>query len=211
MSSSFLILYGAGGHGKVLADALWGNGAFRILGFIDDARTGEHAGYPILGGRSSLEQYRGQDVQCIVSIGDCAVRAGVQEALEHNGFRIASVFHPSATVARSARIGPGSVVLAHAVIGPDVVLGKGCIVNTGASVDHDCSVGSYVHIAPGVHIAGGVRIGEQTLIGIGSCVRELCCIGSHVTIGAGAAVVTDVGDHAVALGVPAKAHAAVLR
>lgn len=207
MTSLPIILYGAGGHGKVLADALEGSAAYQMIGFIDDVRTGEHVGYPILGGREILEELRSKGVHCIVSIGDCADRAKIQGMMERKGFPIATVLHSTATIARSAQLGSGCSILAHAVIGPDVVMGKGCIVNTGASVDHDCIMDAYVHVAPGAHIAGGVRIGQQTFVGIGSSVRELCHIGSFAVIGAGAAVVSDFGDHVVALGVPAIARA----
>ncbi|OIO54304.1 hypothetical protein AUJ46_03105 [Candidatus Peregrinibacteria bacterium CG1_02_54_53] len=206
MASLPLILFGAGGHGKVVADAAAGN--WRVFGFIDDARTGEHGGYPILGNQKALEKLKEEGVHCIVSIGGCAARAKVQQMLEDMGFPMAIVIHPSAAISQSARIGAGSAILAQTVVGPDAVLGKGCIVNTSASVDHDCSVGDYTHIAPGAHIAGGVKIGTQTFIGIGSSVRELSSIGNHVVIGAGAAVVTDFGDGITALGVPAVARKA---
>lgn len=202
-----LLLFGAGGHGKVVADAAE-NGGFRIVGFIDDARTGNHAGYPILGGRNVLEKLKDEGVRCIVSIGDCIRRAEMQEMLEQKGLTMVTVIHPSATIAKSARIGPGSAILAQAVVGPDAILDKGCIVNTCASVDHDCSIGAYAHIAPGAHLAGGVTIGTKSFVGIGSSVREYCCVGNHTVIGAGAAVITDIGDHMVALGVPAVAHSA---
>lgn len=196
-----LILFGAGGHGKVVADAA--AGSWRVLGFIDDARTGEHGGYPILGTQKALEKLKKEGAHCIVSIGDCAARAKVQQMLEDMGFSLATVIHPSAVVSKSARIGAGSAILAQVSVGPDAVLGKGCVVNTCASVDHDCAVGDYTHIAPGAHVAGGVTIGAQTFVGIGSSVREYCSIGSHVIVGAGAAVVTDFGDAVTVLGVPA--------
>ncbi|MDO8468843.1 MAG: acetyltransferase [Candidatus Peribacter sp.] len=196
-----LVLFGAGGHGKVVADAAAGN--WRVIGFIDDTRTGEHGGYPILGNQKALEHLKKEGAHCIVSIGDCAGRAKTQEMLEKMGFTMATVIHPSATVSKSARIAAGSAVLAQTTVGPDAVLGKGCIVNTCASVDHDCAVGDYTHIAPGAHVAGGVTIGTQTFVGIGSCVREYCSIGSRVVVGAGAAVVTDFGDDVTVLGVPA--------
>lgn len=198
-----VILYGAGGHGKVLADAIGLDPTCTLLGFIDDSRSGDVLGYPILGGMEALEKLMKQGVHCIVAIGDCAGRAKIQAMLEEKGFGMATVIHPSATISRSARIGAGSAILAHANVGPDAELGKGCIVNTGASVDHDCMIADFTHIAPGAHVAGGVRIGRQTFVGIGSSVRELCTIGSNVTIGAGAAVVSNIPNAVTALGVPA--------
>lgn len=205
VSTQSLVLFGAGGHGKVVADAA-ALGPYRVLGFIDEAKAGEHGSIPIIGDAAAVDRLREEGAHFIVAIGDCARRARVQAMLEAKGCTLATVIHPSASVARSACIGPGSAVLAQAVVGPDATLGRGCIVNTCASVDHECSVGDFTHVAPGAHVAGGVKIGTETFVGIGSCIREYRSVGSHVIIGAGAAVVSNFGDHVTILGVPGAVH-----
>lgn len=109
------------------------------------------------------------DAYTFIAIGDNATRKRI--ALEHEGMRPAALFgfliHPSAQVSTSARIGPGTVVMAYAIIAADAVVGKHCIINHGATVDHDCIIGDYAHIAPGAHLCGNVEVGEGALVGVG--------------------------------------------
>jgi UDP-perosamine 4-acetyltransferase len=200
-----LILYGAGGHGKVVADLVEKLGAFKVAGFLDDSRTGEFYGYPVLG--------RGEDAALLVkkgvklaiaTVGNCLHRKRLHEALSRAGFELAVAVHPSAVVARGAVLGPGTVIMPGTVVGPDVRIGQGCVVNTGAVIDHDCVLDDFVHVGPGASLSGEVRVGEGTLLGTGSSVRQGVSIGCWSMIGVGAAVVSDMPDRVVAVGVPAK-------
>jgi len=201
-----IVLYGAGGHGKVVADAVEREGRFAIAGFLDDRATGDCFGISVLGGRDLIPTLKGKGIDgAIVSIGAGDVRQSVQRRLKEAGLGIVTICHPSAQVARGASIGEGTVLMPGAVVGPDAVVGEGCIINTSATVDHDCTIGAFTHIAPGAHLAGGVRIGAHTHIGIGSSVKEEVTIGSNVMIGAGSVVIDHLPDNCTAYGVPAKA------
>ena len=189
-----MILYGAGGHGKVIKEIIEASGG-QVEAFVDD--------------NLSLEEYDGKRVyhsadgfeQIIVSIGVNATRKKIVEKLNcHFGVAI----HPSAVVSPSEKIGEGTVVMAGAVINAGAVIGKHCIINTGASVDHECVLGDYVHIAPHAALCGQVHVGEGTLMGVGSCAIPCMKIGSWTTVGAGAAVVGDVPDGVTVVGNPAR-------
>jgi sugar O-acyltransferase (sialic acid O-acetyltransferase NeuD family) len=114
------------------------------------------------------------------------------------------VIHPSAWVDPSARLAPGVLVCAGAVIQADASIGRHAIVNTGASVDHDSVIGDYVHVAPGARLGGNVKVGEGALLGVGSAFLPDVRVGAWATVGAGAAVVRDVPDGVIARGVPAR-------
>lgn len=114
-----------------------------------------------------------------------------------------TLIHPNATVADSAQIGVGSVVMAGAVINPYAKLGKGCIVNTCDSVDHDCEVRDYVHVAVGAHLCGTVSIGEYTWVGAGATVSNNISICPECMIGAGAVVVKNIEEAGAYVEVPA--------
>lgn len=202
-----IIIYGAGGHGKVIADITRNNKNFEILGFIDDNKEKKKTilGYPILGTRKNLFslQQKGYK-QIVIAIGDNKIRRKIARKLKKQGFIFPSLLHPEATVASDVKIGKGTVIMAGAVINSGTKIGDHVIINTGATVDHDNWVRSGAHIAPGVHLGGGVKVGEKTLIGIGAGVRECCSIGSNCIVGMGATVVNDVSNNTKVVGTPAK-------
>jgi sugar O-acyltransferase (sialic acid O-acetyltransferase NeuD family) len=175
-----------------------------VAGFIDDLhpeRAGEvFCGAPVLQASDDLSAER---PVIALGIGDCHARLGRLKTLLDLGCTAPVLVHPRAVVAQSATLGPGSQVIAGAVINPEARLGMAVIVNTGATVDHDCLIEDGVHLAPGVHLAGNVTVGEGTFIGIGAVVTPGIRIGRHCTIGAGSVVIRDLPDSATAYGVPA--------
>jgi sugar O-acyltransferase (sialic acid O-acetyltransferase NeuD family) len=203
MTDSILVL-GAGGHGKVVADCALSCGLM-VAGFIDDAASPslQVLGIPVLGPLSELPRLRAADGAVVVAIGDGPTRIALIEHCRSIGLRTPTLIHPSSTVSRFASLGEGTVVLAQAAVNAGARLGLGVIVNTGATVDHDCAVADGVHVCPGAHLAGNVRVGRCSWIGVGSSVKQGIVIGSSAVVGAGAAVVSDVPDGATVVGVPA--------
>lgn len=184
-----IVIYGAGGHGKVVADVVEKQGIYELVGFVDDARKDKVFGIPVVGTCADLESLRGRGIEFAVSaVGDAEVREMTDNRLLAAGFTLCAAIHPSAQIARGARIGEGSVVMPGAVVGPDVVLGRSCIINTCSSVDHDCVLGSYVHVAPGAHLCGEVHVGSHALVGAGATALPGTRIGEKVTVAAGAVV-----------------------
>lgn len=201
-----LILFGAGGHAKVVLDAL--NSAGRdVLGLIDDdpAATGRMIlAAPVLGTRDVLaREHRGAGI--VPAIGVNGARAALLDWLAQGGFAVAGAIHPRATIGAGVELGDGCFLAAGAVVNPDTRIGAGAIVNTCASVDHDCRIGRAVHIAPGARLCGGVTIGDETLIGTGTVVIPGIRIGARAVIGAGSVVIRDVPDGARVAGNPARA------
>ena len=111
-----------------------------------------------------------QEQGTIIAVGDN--RARKREAESRSGESWAYLIHPSATVASSALIGMGTVIMAGAVVQARACLGQHCIVNSGATVDHDCVLADFVHIAPGAHLCGSVRVGEGAMVGTGVAVAQ---------------------------------------
>ena len=202
-----VIIAGAGGHGKVVCDALLAGGFPQadLVGFVDDspAVTGRTVmGFPVL---ESLEAGRlDRSVRIALGIGNNSARRRQFERAVALGYEPFTVVHPRAVIGRGCVLGRGVVVFANVVINPDTEIGDNVILNTGCSVDHDCRIGAHSHIAPGARLAGGVIIGEETLIGIGSSILPGVSIGPGCVIGAGAAVIEDIEPGCVAVGVPAR-------
>lgn len=204
MSKGNLII-GAGGHGKVVADALVSAG-MSLIGFVDDDPkiTGKKVlNFPVLGKIDQWLEFNAEGI--VIAIGNNYIRRSIREKTETQGRpNWITVIHPRATVSNTVKLGIGTVILAGAIVNPDTEIGQHAIINTGATIDHDCKVGDYVHIAPGVHLAGGVQIGDNTLIGIGSAIIPGLHVGNDTTVGAGAVITRDVPASVTARGVPAR-------
>lgn len=200
-----LAILGAGGHGKVVADAALGQGWARVT-FFDDAWPERSAAgpWPVQGDTAALMDRAAGFQGVVVAIGDNRTRlAKTQKLLAHDA-EVATVVHPAATVSQWATLGRGTVVGAGAAVNVDAVVGQACIVNTGATVDHDCRLGDGVHVCPGANLGGAVEVGEAGWIGIGAAVRHGVHLGHDVTVGAGAAVVSDISAGLTVVGIPAK-------
>lgn len=203
MSKSLLIL-GAGGHGRVVADTAEAAGWSDVAFLDDDLASAQGLAWPVLGPLAELVHHAPSFNDVIVAIADAQCRQSFIARVEAGHGNLATVISPAASVSVRASIEPGCVVLAGAVVQAGAQLGVGCIVNTAATVDHDCVLGRYVHVAPGAHLAGAVTVGQGSWIGIGSTVNDGLVIGQQCVVGAGAAVVTHVDDGATVVGVPAR-------
>lgn len=204
-----LVIWGASGHARVVADIVRLAGEFRIAGFIDNvdpSRRGEEfCGARVLGGREQLQQLHEQGIgHVIMAFGNCRARVDLAREAREYGFQLATAIHPRAVIASDVRIGGGTVVMAGTVINPGTVLGENVIINTSASVDHDCVVEDGVHIGPGAHLGGGVVVRTRSWIGIGASIKDKITIGRDTIVGAGAVVLKDIPDEVVAYGVPAR-------
>jgi sugar O-acyltransferase (sialic acid O-acetyltransferase NeuD family) len=200
-----LLIIGAGGHGKVVADTALLLG-WDTVAFLDDrvATLRSPLGLPIVGTVGDLRA-QGAAFSCaIVAIGDAKLRLELTDRCRRSGLEVVSIVHPMAFVSKFASVGSGSVAFAQSAINADVKVGTACIVNTGATIDHDCIIGDGVHICPGAHLAGNVRVGNRSWIGIAATIRQGTTIGCDATVGAGAVVVANVADGATVVGVPAK-------
>lgn len=197
-----LVIIGASGHGKVIADIAVKCGYKDIVFLDDNENVKECAGFPVKGTTANVKEYQKWDF--IVAIGDAVVRENIYKNLEKHSFKIVSLIHPDAVISRRVNIGKGTVVMAGAVINSDTTIGKGCIVNTGASVDHDGVVEDFVHISVGAHVAGTVHIGLRTWIGAGAIILNNLNVCTDCMVGAGAVVIKNLDQPGTYIGVPAK-------
>ena len=206
MTRPRILLLGAGGHGKAMADLLLAHGGFEIAGFVDAApKTSQVLGLPVLGDESLLVALAGQGIALAhAAVGTNVQRLAAAGRLRAAGFALPSLIHPAALIGHGAWIGEGAAILARAVIGPEAEIGALALINTGAIVEHDCVVAEAAHIGPGAVLAGGVRVGAGALIGAGAVVRPGMTIGAGAVIGAGAAVVETIPPGARVAGVPAR-------
>lgn len=190
-------IYGAGGHGKVVLDAMQSANQ-PCNGFIDNKIMQNWCDLPVIN-EHALEN----EDYIHLAIGDGAVRQKIAAA--HPLRTYFSIFHPAAILAKSADISnQGVFVAAGAVIGPGAIIGDHTIINHGAIVDHDCKVGKFCHIAPNSVLGGSVEIGNNVLLGAGAVVLPGLTICDNVVVGAGAVVTGNISTPQTVIGIPAK-------
>ena len=200
-----LILIGAGGHGRDVADAALAAGRI-VVGFLDDdpeLHGTSIFGSPVLGGLERLSSH--PSIGVVISLSAPASKRRIDDRVRAAGARLAEpIVHPAATVSRFAVLDDGVVVLAGAVIQAGARIGRSAYVHTASSISHDVRIEAYASLHPGVQIGGGASIGEGCFVGIGAVVLPGVRIGSGTTIGAGAVVLRDLPGEVTAVGVPAR-------
>ncbi len=196
-----VIIIGAGGHGKVVADIIRLNGD-TVYGFLDDKEPEVLPGFPVIGRVNLINTLDNKAFCFFVAIGNNKIRQTIMESYYKVEWYTA--IHPSAVIADDTEIGTGTAVMANAVVNSGSKIGRGVIINTAATVDHDNIIGDFVHISPGAHLAGTVHIGDRCWIGIGANVINNIDICDTCIIGAGAVVVKEIKDNGTYVGVPAR-------
>lgn len=197
-----VIIIGASGHGKVVADIVQKSGD-RVIGFLDDnSDIGKvFIGFPVLGTVNDYRKYREQEIQFVIAIGNAEIRERIAQKLD--GARWYTAIHPTAAISDiDVEISAGTVVMANAVINTGTRIGKHCIINSGAVVEHDNRISDFVHISVGAKLAGTVSVGKSSWIGIGATVSNNVDICANCMIGAGAVVIRDIRDTGTYVGVP---------
>lgn len=194
-----VIIIGAGGHGKVVADIIRKSGD-TVLGFLDDGREKgtEVYGASVLGNVKDALEFT--DAEFVIAIGNNSVR----KVLSQMPLKYYTAIHPSAVIAEGAELGEGCMVTAGAVINSDAKVGRHSIINTCSVIEHDCFVADFAHVSPGAVICGTAKIGEGAWIGAGAVVKNNLLVCDGALVGAGAAVVKDITEQGVYAGVPAK-------
>ncbi|MDF2943785.1 MAG: sugar O-acyltransferase, sialic acid O-acetyltransferase NeuD family protein [Herbinix sp.] len=199
-----LLIIGAGGHGRVVADIALKMNQWKQINFLDDdIKLNPFVGIDVIGTSSEALQFV-KDYNIFVAVGNNKIREKIVFQLENAGASIPILIHPSAIIGVQVDIGAGSVIMAGTVINCCCNIGKGVIVNTGATVDHGNVIEDYVHISPGVHTAGTVEIGKYSWIGIGATISNNLKICDESIVGAGAVIISDIIIPGTYIGVPAR-------
>lgn len=200
-----LLVLGAGGHGKVVAETAQIMNKWSEIAFLDDRDCINNViGIPVIGKLNDYLTLSGEYDYAFVAFGDNKLRLNWIEKLEQAGFLVPSLIHPSSIISKTANISCGTIILAGTIINSSASIGVGCIINTAASLDHDSIIENGVHISPGVSIGGTVRIGSYTWVCIGANISNNIKIGCDSIIAAGATVIKDVPSDVMVAGVPAE-------
>lgn len=201
-----VVIIGAGGHAKVIADIIEKSGD-EVIGFLDDNLNIQgniiFDGKRVIGTTKEEDVNKFKDKYFVIAIGSNRVRKLISE--KYQDLIWYTAIHPNAVIANEVEIEEGTVVMAGAIVNPGTKIGKHCIINTSVSVDHDNIIEDFVHISPGSHLAGTVTVKECTWICAGVTVINNITIGKNNTIGAGATVIRNIEEeNSTYIGVPVK-------
>jgi UDP-perosamine 4-acetyltransferase len=203
-----VVIIGAGGHARVVLDILRYNHEIKVVGFINKFVKHPNEkidGIPIIGDTSVLPKLIKKGIKnFIVAVGDNKIRASYFKRLIQMGMVPINAIHPTAIIAKNAKIGRGVVVAAGSIICPEARIGNNVIINTGAIVEHHDVIEDHVHIAPGIKSSGDVTVGTGSFIGVGTTIIQKIRIGRNVVVGAGSVIIRDVPDNTVVVGVPTR-------
>ncbi|MBE0492585.1 MAG: acetyltransferase [Sulfurospirillum sp.] len=189
-----IYIYGASGHGLVVADIAKACGYEDII-FVDDADN-EYL---------SFEDIKSEkNIPIAFGVGNNQIRAELFEKVKSNGLKTPSLIHPSAVISPSAKIGDATIVMPNVVINAKATIGDSAILNSGCIVEHECVIEDFVHISPNVALGGAVKVGKFTHVGIGSNVIQGVMIGQNTIIGGGSVVIRNIEDNQKVAGVPVK-------
>lgn len=202
-----VVIIGAGGHAKVIADII-DKSKDIVIGFLDDNKTKgdiivKEEQYKVIGRIDDCRkiQLESPEIEFVIAIGNNKVRKQIAERYENLKFYTA--IHPSSQIALDVEIGEGTVVMANASINTSVKIGKHCIINTGTIIEHDNILKDYVHISPNATLCGTVEIGGLTHVGAGATIRNNIKICDNCVVGVGSVVVKDIKQYGTYIGVPA--------
>ena len=201
-----VVIIGAGGHAKVIADIILKSGD-NVYGFLDDNKdvgTEVIGDYAVVGKvEDCLKlQKSNKELSFVIAIGSNEVRKIISE--KYTMLNYYTAIHPNAVIGIQVSIAEGSVVMANAVINPSTKIGKHCIINTATIVEHDNIIEDYVHLSPNATLCGTVHIGECTHIGAGVTIKNNISVTSNCVVGAGAVVVKNIENEGIYVGVPIK-------
>lgn len=200
-----LLIIGAGGNGKVVADIAQSMQCWDDIAFIDEGLVGQSIlGLSVLGGNDRLEQLRPLFKDAFISIANIETYDMLKQQLMALDYEIPTLIHPSSIVAKTASIAKGTMVSAGAIINPLAVIEEDCIINTGAIVEHDCHIGVRTHVAPAAAMAGNVRVGKHCWVGLGARMNENINVCANTKLGTGAVVNRDITEPGTYVGVPAR-------
>lgn len=205
-----IVIIGAGGHAKVVAECI-DEKVYEIVGFLDkdDMCVGEQrAGISIVGNDANPQYWKEMGIQgCIMGIGhvgNSAIRNKAYKRFKDAGFHMITAIHKSSIVSKNAVIDDGVVIMPGAIVNANAHIQENAIINSNSVVEHDTIIGFGTHVAPGSTISGGVVVGENVLIGVGSSIIQARKIGDNAIVGAGAVVIKDVPEDTLVLGNPAR-------
>ncbi|NKG35991.1 acetyltransferase [Acinetobacter junii] len=169
---SNLLVLGAGGFGKAVAEVAKSLDLWSEIFFVDDSwpNIQEVNNHKVISNIQSLEKINLDSYQAIVAVGNNQLRQKWYSLLHGLDIPFASVIDPSAVISSSTKVADGVIIMAGCIIGAAVKIQSGAILNIGTLVDHDVEIGLCAHLGIGVKVTGGKKIAPLSFLKAGTVV-----------------------------------------
>jgi sugar O-acyltransferase (sialic acid O-acetyltransferase NeuD family) len=185
------VLIGNGGHAKEVMAQM----GVTLTRFVDDEYVDENT--------SPLSQFNPKEHIAMVAISNPKDRYDMVQKLPKDT-KYFTFMHPTALIMGNVEIGEGSFIGAYSILTTNIKIGNHSILNRSNHIGHDCLIGSYFSAMPGAIVSGNVRIYDLVYMGNNSSIKEKLFVHSFSTIGMNSAVVKNIEEPGVYVGVPSK-------
>ncbi len=187
-----LALFGYGGHAREAACQIDQEVTF----FVDDEYTNDIT--------KPISEFNPEEYLMMVAVADSHDRKAIVDRLPKET-KYFTFIHPTVQIMDdNIEVGEGSFIGSNSILTTNVKLGKHALLNRGNHIGHDCFIGDYFSAMPNAVIGGNVWIDNKVYLGSCSNIREKIKIVANTTVGMNAAVVKNITESGVYIGVPAK-------
>jgi sugar O-acyltransferase (sialic acid O-acetyltransferase NeuD family) len=192
-----LIVFGLGPYSELVHHYFGSGTEYEVEAFAVDAdfvTDDMFCGRPVVAWEEALRMFPCATHEMFIGIGYSRVNRLRREKYlraREAGYRMASYVHPTACIARNARLGDNGLVRENAVIGPFVSIGDDVFIGPAACVSHHSLIENHCYLAPAAVVCGSVHVGEACFVGANATLRDKLKIGADCVIGAGAVVLSD--------------------
>jgi sugar O-acyltransferase (sialic acid O-acetyltransferase NeuD family) len=169
-----IIIIGAGGHGKVVYDAIISQDKYQVIGFVDaqlPVNTSVIGQVKVICKQDDVANLANQAEYFIAAIGNNEIRAKVYQTLISK-FKPATIIHSTCVLGSDIKIGEGTVVLANAIINSFSQVGINSIINSGVIVDHECQIGNHVYLKLGTIASNNMQVADFYTSEIGEIIKK---------------------------------------
>lgn len=202
-----IVIAGAGALGRELLGWIRHDADPSEVVFIDDTRTDAgvsefYAASPVI---ATIDGYQPQPEDVVlVGAADPKAREAIAERLTARGGVELSIYAHRTVIRGNCIVGPGSILMPHALVSVDAALGAFTVVNTNSSIGHDVVLDDFCTLSSHVDLMGHVKVGRRVFFGSGARVLPGVTIGDDAYIGAGAVVCNSVEAGARVFGNPGR-------
>ena len=171
-----LLILGAGGLGRTVADVIARTGNYSTVGFCDDGAEPDQtvAGLPVLGRCDDLAviaDRHGAD-GAVVAVGDPTIRTALAAKVGQAGLRLPVIIDSTAVVSPSLTAGEGVVIGPAATIGPGVRIDRLAIIGAGVVIEHDAVLEQACYVGPRCLIDARATVRAGTAVTAGRCIAQ---------------------------------------